>query len=268
MSKQASTADAVKGKNLTTGDESYLQTGWQKGLDSADNFTLTELVAIGGEINSVVEAAAKTVAHAQIKVGQLLTEAREFFKGDNEFGKWRAECTHVGSKQHAHSLMKLAQAESVGKFSDQMIEKLPPSTLIEMIPASKELMKEFAEKVASGEKPTVKETRAAVKGEKRPNVLDPKEDNRKHVQHLSKKTQSPEERANEILSLHLSERLVRLDFANINDCWLAFGIPPFMDGTPSKEVIVTLHKSWKQDLGPIQADQLTAAYESLLKEFY
>lgn len=102
---------------------------------------------------------AQKATETMINVGKLLLQAREKFKGDNEFGKWRQK--HIEfSASHASRLM--AVAREFGEIQDAYL--MPLSTLAELLPADAKLKDEIVTNVAAGGKPpTVAEARRLVK---------------------------------------------------------------------------------------------------------
>lgn len=145
----------------STGDEDYLNPekgsfkreitvkGWTAGQDALSLQTLTGLAS---EIGKAVDATHKAVALGQIKVGNLLLEAREKFKGDKEFGQWRKECTPITSTRSATSLMSVARTFGK-KESSKLIAACNFSVLRELVYCPPEVVDEIAAAVAAGESP-------------------------------------------------------------------------------------------------------------------
>jgi len=80
-----------------------------RAIDVLSTIDKKEVVAIGMDINDQMVIAKKHATNAiiaYIEVGKLLHQARSFFKGDSEYGKWRAENTTL-SQSWANKLTRV-----------------------------------------------------------------------------------------------------------------------------------------------------------------
>lgn len=117
--------------------------------------TADELGKLSESINAKIEVQVKSNVKAMIKIGSLLLEARTHFKGDLEFGQWREAKTHLKTQKQAYMCMKLCQAQSENAlFTDELMNELPPSTLLVLTSASDEVIEEVSNRIKSGETPT------------------------------------------------------------------------------------------------------------------
>jgi len=79
-------------------------------------------------ITREIRGALKTSIQDRIKIGKLLNEARETFKEDKYFGKWRSDnFSDQLNQKTAHNYMRLAQC-----FSDNLPEQIPLSGLYKL----------------------------------------------------------------------------------------------------------------------------------------
>jgi hypothetical protein len=132
---------------------------WWEGIDAAG---MSELQLLAKDINSTIDKTVKHVARGKIRVGKLLSEARQHFIDDQAFGKWRRDNTMVQSKQHAHYLMKVAE-----RFGDapKLIDGANYSVLQELVLADQQDIEWIEKKIDENEPiPTVQEVRKKVKG--------------------------------------------------------------------------------------------------------
>ena len=147
---------------------------WHHGIPAVG---LSRLNEISNELGRHADETQKFLARKQVEVGRLLLEAREKFKGDNEFGKWRAEHTPIGSRQTANRLMNLAKQVGDGRITDKLLDSLPTATLFELLPASEESKAAIEKKLDDGEKVTakvVRETRRATETSDTPEDPSPR----------------------------------------------------------------------------------------------
>jgi len=133
---------------------------WYHGVDGAG---IAKLTKISAGINEIVEATAKDVAKAQIKVGRLLNEARALIPGDLQFGKWREANTQINNKSTANKLMNLATMVGEGRITQEMVDALPVSTLKELISAPDSVLIHIRDKLAENEPITRTTVRDAIK---------------------------------------------------------------------------------------------------------
>lgn len=195
-----------------------------------------EIQTIGTQVNAAFLAANATASRAveqYLEVGRLLTQARVYFAGDNEFGKWRAENTTV-SKSWAGKLMKAHKAYPVAPP-----DGLGISALTEVAGASPEL-KDEVEKAAADpdtKTPSVREIRAAVKEEK-PEPPMPEAMKERLAKEV--KVLSPEELCQFELEKDYPERMkhwLSLKKPHVEDAMVLLGLPPFFDGRPNMETV-------------------------------
>lgn len=127
---------------------------WHAGLPAA---VLTELAAKAEEISQIHADLVHHVVRQQIKVGQILLQARELFAGDKEFGQWREAATPVKSRQTAHRLMQLASQVGQGRITDKVIDALPTTTIFEMLSAPDSVVQAVEQSIdqSTGAKPPV-----------------------------------------------------------------------------------------------------------------
>lgn len=127
---------------------------WHAGLPAA---VLTDLAAKADEISRIHADLVHHVVRQQIKVGQILLQARDLFAGDKEFGQWREAATPVKSRQTAHRLMQLASQVGQGRITDKVIDALPTTTIFEMLSAPDSVVQAIEQSIdqAPGAKPPV-----------------------------------------------------------------------------------------------------------------
>lgn len=243
---------------------------WHHGVDGAGIAKLTKL---SGQINEIVEATAKDVAKAQIKVGRLLNEARALIPGDLQFGQWREKNTQINNKSTANKLMNLATMVGDGRITQEMVDALPVSTLKELISAPDSVLIHIREKLADDEPVTRSTVRDAIKETREPLTIDhddgqdgskyeddemaPKEkqEPKKPVPPAMPTSAGPTARQqiNKILELQLVERLQRCDTRKgetykgikpIEWAWLVFGLDPDPASLPSIDTIDMLKEAF------------------------
>lgn len=241
------------------------------------------------EIHKLHHDTVQYMAQKQIEVGRILLEARKEFVGDNEFGKWRAANTPIGSRQTAHNLMKLAEQAGTGRITKQLIEALPTSTLAELITAPDSVLKVIADRVADGEHVTAREIREERKAqEPAPEVAKSKatESKAAAVAAADKAVAAkglPEE---EFFANIVEEELFRVIewFVDkradekvgkaMNQQWAMclFGVPPYSTGVPRWRVFQLMRADHERlrDEGELKKwamDILDSAWE-VLKKMY
>lgn len=136
---------------------------WFHGIDAAK---ITELGRLCEEINQEVHTAVVAAAKGQIRIGQLLLQAREIFPSDGQFGKWRAENTPITSKESANKLMNLARQLNSGRITETMVNSLPVSTLKELLTAPDSVIQAVSGRIEAGDPPTKDEAREMVRESK------------------------------------------------------------------------------------------------------
>jgi hypothetical protein len=119
---------------------------WSKGLSSN---ALSQLAEIRAQIESTVDETILTVARARLRMGKLLNEARDLFKGDQEFGKWRKSVLPDLATRTASSYMAMAR-----EFSDapKLVESIGWAQARQLINAPAEVKEQVAMKAQSGDK--------------------------------------------------------------------------------------------------------------------
>lgn len=144
---------------------------WHHGVDAVG---IAKLGKLATEINSVVDATAKTFAKAQINVGRLLNEARLLIPGDLQFGQWRAANTPITNKSTANKLMNLAKQVGDGRITQDIIDELPMSTLKELISAPDSVLDHVRSQLRDDKTPTREEIRELKSGSapEEPSMLD------------------------------------------------------------------------------------------------
>ena len=118
----------------SAGDEDYLQ---QKPSDLDHDTQAANLSCLADDINEGYEVAigiAQKATARMMEVGKDLLRARAYFKGDNEFGKWR-KANVFFSQSHCQRLMQVTR--EFGDNKDALA--LPVGTLSELCSASPEL---------------------------------------------------------------------------------------------------------------------------------
>lgn len=228
---------------------------WTKGIDAA---SLSELAEAADKITKLHHETVNFVARKQIEVGQILLAAREKFPGDKEFGQWRETCTPIGSRQTAHKLMQLATQAGAGRITEKLLDGLPTSTLFELLSAPDSVVNAIEEKVEAGEKPSQKEVReiraeaaAPSTGQRGPTHQTDKP--QVYTNHAKPKAEpeSPEAKYNKILEKAFEFRVdaFRDSGEKLTDewSWVIFGIPPFAEGLPHKEVVGVMHLHYLKD---------------------
>ena len=233
---------------------------WHHGVDGAGIAKLTKL---SGQINEIVEATAKDVAKAQIKVGRLLNEARALIPGDLQFGQWREKNTQISNKSTANKLMNLATMVGDGRITQEMVDALPVSTLKELISAPDSVLIHIREKLADDEPVTrstvrdaIKETREPLTIEHEPSMLDDLKETDKEGKPEPKKPVPPamptpagptsRQVIDKMLGMECIERLTALDptrtepykgIKPIEWAWLVFGLDPDPASLPAGDTI-------------------------------
>lgn len=230
-----------------------------------------KLVDLAEDINKTVADTIKKVAAAQMKVGRLLLDAREEFKGDSEFGKWRKENTVIASAAHANRLMGIAKEFHNNK---ELVEAMSTSALMELLPAPPEVVKKVEEQIKeTGVAPSVRETRELVKEANEPDDAtshDKKEEPKMLNNRVGKKedTESTEavwQRIIDCASMKAKMDIIgEKDYGDEINAYLLFGLDPLGSVEPSREVLIALQTYYVTER-PDFEDEINEAY-SLLKE--
>lgn len=209
------------------------------------------------------------LARKQIEVGRILLKARKEFKGDKEFGQWRETETPIGSRQTATKLMELARQHETGRITNEVVDKLPTSTLFELLSAPASVVQSVVEQVESGEVPSQKAVRAEVKEAKSPEDADAEKKAKQKVKNEKSQLESDkqnqdnvaafdDDKYNDILQEALPRRIAeaRKEFRMSDEwSWVVFGIPPFANGLPHEDVVHACYKMWT-DAGTLKDDQI------------
>jgi hypothetical protein len=128
---------------------------WFDGVDAAN---LDRLSKIADDVAKTMDEAVTQLSRAKLKIGKMLNEAREVFKGDKEFGQWRVKAIPNMSATDATYCMKAAATFG---SAPELIDKIGWSVMRELVYAPPVLLN----RIQSGEVeiPTTKaETRQMV----------------------------------------------------------------------------------------------------------
>jgi hypothetical protein len=212
------------------------------------NKDLTTLVIYEAKINEAVHEAnalVRKAASIYLHVGNMLLEAREMFPGDKEFGQWAAEACPTIDKRWRSSLIKAARkfgkmVDSSGQpATDSALLQMPISTLVELAPASDDMI-ESVEKVVEESGPITRNEARALrvsenKGEITPEEVTGEEFVEKILgsmprgRHQPKKSDQPEVpgpdiRLASLLTMPLAKRIEHTE-----DPFVIFGLNPLTD---------------------------------------
>ena len=266
-------ADNLKKFVPSTKDARYLNT------NSAD---LKKLATAINRTHAAGVGFARKATEAMMECGAYLLEARELFKGDNEFGKWRKE--HIDfSASHCTRIMAVTR-EFKG---DERAALLPMGTLATLIPASDDLKEEVLEKAAKGEtvkrsdvaeakkeEKTVKEVQASPKStEAESPSSTPQESSSKSSKKEPSNRLSPVDEAQVYLEMDFNERLDKLEPRGATDkltiSYMIFGIPPYHDGQCSLDLVHTLWHAYGASIATdVNAmSKFQTAYDTILDTF-
>ena len=215
---------------------------------------------------------AQTATECMIACGKHLLKAREKFKGDKEFGRWRKEALTI-SASHVTRLMSVAR-----EFGDNTDAKLLPiGTLAELVPASPAIKQEVIEKAAKGEKVTRQDVKDAKKEEKAESAPPPEvEKATKPVTVNTRpgpgKTLDDWERAQIMLDKNVWQRLDQLDPRESDnpqiDAFILFCIPPYCEGMPSRDTIGYLYEVVSDKIDdPDTLDKLQQSYDIIMEMY-
>lgn len=258
------------------GTEGYLQDADGKKL--LKETSLQELVIVIESTYATGLSFAQKATQEMMKCGGYLQEARDKFKGDNEFGKWRAK--HISfSQSYCQRLM--AVNKEFGGNDDAKL--LPIGTLSELLPASPKLKADVIAEVKDGKKVTrqdVKDKKAAEKGD----VSHPESGNK--TPEVAGKPTKVDKKAGPVIEIdfageaqvyldkqfvnRLDELEVRGKHGDIINAWIIFGIPPYHEGMPSIDSIHALwhalgvdDSQWLEE-NPDQKQKFQQAYDMLI----
>ena len=228
------------GRRLTDYDEEYEM----KIIDTLPAPKRKEIQTLGTQVNaaflSANSLAEKAVAQ-YLEVGRLLTQARVYFEGDNEFGKWRKENTTI-SASWANKLMR-----AHGVYLDGPPAGLGISALAEIAGASPELKESIEERAADSDTktPSVRDIRQEVKEEQ----PEPKAMQERKAAEKSAEL-SPTEKAQIGIELSVALRMSAWEKSNksMEEAFILLGLPPFFDGRPNMESICSLSYAVTQTL--------------------
>lgn len=115
-----------------------------------------QIAAIALQLDQMYNDAVTSMLQHQICIGQKLLEARQYFKGDNEFGKWREACTPIKNAAAAHRMMQVAKQVGNGSIPPAMIENVSWSTAVELSYAPQEVVAAAGELIEQGVTPTTR----------------------------------------------------------------------------------------------------------------
>jgi len=252
----------------STGDEDYLQLN---PISLTDGLRAEHLFDLKEDINEGYDAAmglARKATSRMIDVGKDLLKARSYFKGDNEFGKWRKEnITFSGS----HCTRLMAVTREFGDNKDALA--LPVGTLSELCSASLALKEKVVKDASEGKVTTRAEVTKAKKAEKPEPSTSPEVDKPQVGGIMKAPAETAEERANRWLALPVDERIAGLEVRGKHaepmvDAFLMFGIPPFHEGYPSIDTINMLYhaigRAIEDDVESL--DKLAVAHEFLIEK--
>lgn len=239
---------------------------------------IVPIAEMAKDINAKYEEGMGFAAKAtecMMMAGAILLDARERFRGDLEFGKWRKKNIKFSSS-HVSRLMAVAREFS--GTPDAAL--LPMSTLAELLTASEDLKDEIISKAKTGEKPTVKEVRSKVKEEKTPPEAMEKPSPASEPDPASKrpepeKTAPPAPRAaleNATDPIErISEQILEpFDFRlKQEDPFVVLGLTPMFDGTYNPEIINLIWEHYNsQDLNPGQQKKLDKAFANVKHQLF
>ncbi|MNO50336.1 hypothetical protein D3C76_407080 [compost metagenome] len=270
---------------------------WYHNVGAAEIAKLTKLSA---GINEIVEATAKDVAKAQIKVGRLLNEARALIPGDLQFGKWREANTQIGNKSTANKLMNLATMVGDGRITQEMVDALPVSTLKELISAPDSVLIHIRDKLADDQPVTRTTVREAIKETREPVTVEgeherveddmaPEKGADTTPPKAIKPPTAPAQPAGPnprtvieiVLELDTIERLKKLDptktepwkgIKPIEWAWLVFGLDTDPSQLPNRQSLLFIERGMDNEVTG-QADEerllstITRAYDIIRKEY-
>jgi hypothetical protein len=118
---------------------------WFANIDSAG---LSSLQKIGDDINKVVQETVMTVARARLRIGSLLIDARTLFKGDREFGRWRAEVLPDIAPRTANTYMNMAKHF---KNAPELLEAVGWTAAREFMSAQSDLKDDIIDRLNQGQ---------------------------------------------------------------------------------------------------------------------
>jgi hypothetical protein len=225
-----------------------------------------KLNEISTDINKTVEATQKTLAAAQMRVGRLLLDAREEFKGDLEFGRWRKDKTCIASSTNANRLMGIAKEFQNKK---ELVAAMSPSALMELLPAAPEVIKEVEKIIEeTGKAPSVRETREMVK--EASDATSHEEESLSN--RVGGKKKEPVESTESVWQgivdiINFEGRMKAIDATDYEDevgAYLLFGLDPLGSIEPSIDLLLILHDYYKNEW-PEFAASVDEAY-SVIKE--
>lgn len=272
---------------------------WHHGVDGAG---IAKLTKISANINEIVEATAKDLAKAQIKVGRLLNEARALIPGDLQFGKWREANTQIGNKSTANKLMNLATMVGDGRITQEMVDGLPVSTLKELISAPDSVLIHIRDKLNDNEPVTRSTVRDAIAESKADPVTiegeheraddemaPPKGADTKPAQPAIKPPIAPAQPAgpsmrqvvDKLFEMDCIDRLKALDPTKTEPykgckpsewAWLVFGLDPDPSSLPSRHTLLLIERGLDNEITGDKDEEriaktITRAYDLIKKEY-
>ncbi len=212
-----------------------------RAIDVLSTIDRKEIQLIGKDINDtmlVAEQHAKDAIVAYLKVGELLHEARQFFKGDKEYGQWRAENTTL-SQSWANKLSRVWDT-----YGKEAPASLPISTLAEMTNVSEAKRKELEKQAEDPEQktPSVRDVKQIAKEEKAKTGDERVEEQIAKRDAPKEPTESLEELAQTFVNLPFNKRAEYWDQSNksVDDAFILMGLPPYFEGEPNIDTMITL----------------------------
>lgn len=228
-----------------------------KFIDTLPAAQRKEAQSAASQINTAFFSANEFAGKAMrkyIEVGRLLTEARQLFKGDKEFGQWRSENTTL-SKSWTSRLLRV-----YGAYGDTPPDGLSISTLAEIAGASPDLQDSVVERTADPEQktPSVRDVREEVKKERASVSSEAAREGISEERVIAdRKKQAPtlslEEKCQTGLELDIKERIevwaTQKKKHTVEDAFVLLGLPPFFDGRPNMETIMVIAHAllWDND---------------------
>lgn len=240
-----------------------------RAIDVLSTVDRKEVQAIGKAINDAFMVAnnhAQEAIKSYLEVGMLLKDARQFFKGDKEYGQWRAENTTL-SQSWANKLIRVHDT-----YGDKPPAGLPISTLAEMTNVSEAKRKELEEQAADPEQknPSVRDVKKEAAKEKQEEQmpLAMKERLAKEKAAEKKLTKTLEESAQDAIDLPVHERIsiwngIEPKDRTETDAFILMGLPCYFDGAPNIDTIIVLTSAMREEY---QTPEFDEAY-TIIKEW-
>lgn len=297
--KQTTKKEALDSFEPSKGDEAYLNPPDKKGikvidkaLREGDPVTLPGLADAINKGYEQGEVMRRQTCAQFIEVGRLLNLARTSFTSNTKFGTWRKKSIDF-SQSHVQRLMSVAT--EFGDDADAALVSF--GTLAVLTNASEELKGKVIADAKGGK--TTKRAEVIEQKKAESKVIEgegdaddegaaPKsaEDAAKDMESSEGKAPEDEpkivivleewEKAQVTLAVRFIDRLALLDPTGghnpIHDAYLIFGIPPYHDGFPTRDLIYAFY-DWNMDkmdpeIDAVLMDKLTAAYDLLIETLH